>query len=193
MFLWCRRLDLFPWEGFEFRETPKTLRIGMYYYLWSLCLLCIHVCVCSSSISYFCENEKILWFVWGVHVRSLYRVKRTPYYVSFVVLCIYLLADLLTNLWYLYYYHYRFPLFFTKSASDSVVLTHLNSLSGNSSISAFEKKFPKLFVMPSPVHASHHSLSPGLSSITTAIPGASSSFLLFLSVCLSYLPISHAS
>ena len=40
---------------------PKTLRIGMYYYLWSLCLLCIYVSVCSYLISYFfVRNEKDL-------------------------------------------------------------------------------------------------------------------------------------
>jgi hypothetical protein len=67
---------------------------------------------------------------------------------------------------------YRFPPFLTKSASDSVVLTHLNNLFGSKPISSLEKKLPKLFVIFSSVHASHHSLKPGLSSITTAIPGA---------------------
>ena len=66
---------------------------------------------------------------------------------------------------------YRFPPFLTKSASDSVVLTHLNNLFGSKLISSLEKKLPKLFVIFSSVHASHHSLKPGLSSITTAIPG----------------------
>ncbi len=105
------------------------------------------------------------------------RVKRNTYYVCLVCLdkWIHLPTDLLINLWDLHYYHYRLPLFLTKSASDSVVRRHLNSLSGNhsNSISPLEKKVPNLFVILSPVHVSHHSLSPGLSSITTVIPGAS--------------------
>ena len=55
-----------------------------------------------------------------------------------------------------------------KTATDVVVLTHLHSLSGNNCIPVSEKKLPKLLVIPSPVHASHHSFNPGLSAIPTA-------------------------
>ncbi len=68
-----------------------------------------------------------------------------------------------TDKWYQHYYHYRFPLFLTKSASDSVVHTHLNSLSGNNSISVLEKKFPNVFVNFSPVHFSSLKLKFGVS------------------------------
>jgi hypothetical protein len=74
--------------------------------------------------------------------------------VSFLVhLFVLSFSSLLNELW--------------KSGSDSVVFTHLNSLSGTNFTSAFDKKFPKLFFILSPVSAFHHSLSPGLSSITT--------------------------
>jgi hypothetical protein len=82
-------------------------------------------------------------------------------HVSLVVLWIYFPTDQ----WYLHYYHYRFPHFLTKSGSDSVVHTHLNSLSGNNSISVLKKKFPNLFVNFSPVHVSSLKLKFGVSEV----------------------------
>ena len=132
----------------------------------------------SSYLYYYCVIHSASWFERlreGGPCQITKKSQGTN--VSSVVFftCIYLCIHLC----------YRFPHFLTKSASDSVVLTHLNSLSDSKPTSVSEKKLSKLFV----IALSNMSL---LSSHFTFLLTLSTSFALYPLVCKALQYLSHA-